>query len=505
MNESMYKRRWWTLGVLIVGLLVIGFDTTILTVALPTLSGELDASTTALQWIVNIYILFLAAFLLAAGAFGDKYGRKKVLFIGLILFGITSVMAGFSKSTEMLIVARAFMGVAAAIMLPLTISILPTVFPAHERGKAISIWAAGMGVGLMIGPLIGGFLLEHFAWGSIFFINLPIIFITILGVIFFVPESNDPHAPKIDWTGVILSSVGLMALVYGLTEGPENGWLSMETWIPASAGLAVLIIFVVHQHKVKHPMLDLNIFRNARFTWATVAGTMLMFVLAGLLFFITQYMDFFFDATPLESGVKLMPLLGAYVIGAVLSDVIVKKTGTKWVVVIGLIVLGIGLYFLSMLTADSTYKQLALCFIFQGLGMGLILAPSMDAVMESLSLAELGIGSAVNNALRQVGSTIGIAVLGSIISYKYEAGMADKLSGLPAEVLHHASQSIGAAKHIALKLETPVREQLLLNAGNAFLDGVQIALYISIGFIFIAMITTILFLPSRSRNDNNQK
>lgn len=505
MNQKAYKRRWWTLGVMIVGLLVIGFDTTILTVALPVLSSELDASTTALQWIMNIYILFLAAFLLAAGSFGDRYGRKKVLFVGLILFGITSILAGLTESTEMLIIARALMGIAAAIMLPLTISILPTVFPDHERGKAISLWAAGMGVGLLIGPLIGGFLLDHFAWGSIFLINIPIILVTIVGVIFFVPESKDPNPRRIDWGGMILSSIGLMLLVYGLTEGPENGWLSLEMVVPIIIGLASLIVFMIHQKKSKQPMLDVNIFRNARFTWATVAGTILMFVLAGLLFFITQYLDFFFNTTPLEAGIKLMPLIGAYVIGAILSDKIVKKIGTKWIVTIGLSVLAIGLFLFTILDATSTYGNLVYCLIIQGIGMGLVLAPAMDAVMESLSLTEVGIGSAVNNALRQVGSTIGIAVMGSVISYRFEEGLINKMPDMPADLLYHASQSIGAAKLIALKLETPMQEQLLLNAGNAFLDGVQIALFIGIGFIIVAIITTILFLPSHAKNQSLER
>jgi len=505
MTEKVYKQRWWTLAVMIIGLLIIGFDTTILTVALPTLASELEANTTELQWIMNIYVLFLASFLLAAGSFGDKYGRKKVLFIGLILFGITSIMAGFSQSVEMLMVARAFMGVAAAIMLPLTISILPTVFPAEERSQAISLWAAGMGVGLMIGPLLGGFLLNHFSWGSIFFINIPIILITIIGVIFFVPESKDMNASKLDWGGITLSSIGLMAIVYGLTEGPEQGWLSLEMILPTSIGLIVLIVFVIHQQKIKYPLLNLSIFHNARFTWGTIVGSILMFVLSGLLFFITQYMNFFFDATPLESGIKLMPLLGAYVIGAILSDIFVKRIGTKWMIVIGLFVMGVGLYFLSVLKADVTYGLFAMSLIIQGIGMGWILAPSMDAVMESLPQAELGVGAAVNNTIRQVGSTIGIAVLGSAISYWYTKGLTDKLAKFPDEVSGVASQSVGAAKLIALKLESPLKEQLSLNAGNAFLDGVNIALLISIALIIIAIIITILFLPSYSNDTFKEK
>lgn len=496
MTKKLYKKRWWALGVLIISLLIVGLDTTILTVALPILSDELNASITELQWIMNIYVLFLAAFLLPAGSFGDKCGRKKVLFIGLILFGVTSIMAGFSQSVELLMVARALMGIAAAIMLPLTISILPAVFPPEERRKAVSLWAAGMGVGLMIGPLLGGFLLEHFVWGWIFFINIPIIFIAIIGVFYFVPESKDGDAPKTDWIGILVSSIGLMALVYGLTEGPEHGWLNSMTTFPVIIGIILVVIFVLYEKRLKNPLLDLKIFENPRFTWGTIVGTILMFILSGLLFFITQYMNFFFDATPLESGIKLMPLLGAYVVGAMLSDLLVGRLGTKWVIVAGLFVMGIGLFLLATLTTDITYGKFANSLIVQGVGMGLILAPSMDAVMESLPQAELGLGSGVNNAIRQVGSTVGIAVLGSVISFSYENGVANYLPDFPDEILNAVSQSIGAAKHIALKLETPLQEQLSLYAGNAFHDGVQMALFISIWLIIAGIIVTIIFFPS---------
>ncbi|MFT9816081.1 MFS transporter [Lysinibacillus sp. NPDC056185] len=495
-QKNVYKRRWWALSVLIIGLLVIGFDTTILTVALPVFVKELDASTTDLQWIMNIYILFLAAFLLSAGSIGDKYGRKKVLLIGLILFGITSIMAGMSDSTEMLIVARALMGIAAAIMLPLTMSIVPTIFPNNERGKAISIWAAGMGVGLLIGPLVGGFLLEHYAWESIFFVNLPIIAVTLVGVIFLVPESKDTASPKLDWSGMILSGLGLMLIVYGITEGPEKGWLSWETLLSIIIGLILLIFFVMYQRTIKHPMLDLSLFKNKRFTWATVAGCVVMFVLSGLLFFVTQYMVFFFNLTPLETGVRLMPFIGAYVVGTLISNGITSKIGTKWIIVAGLFVTAVGLYIMSMLNGDSTYSNLVVSFIVIGFGMGLMLAPAMDAVMESMPLQEVGIGSAVNNALRQVGGTLGIALMGSVITYNYERDLANSLNQMPNSLLKHAQQSIGAAKQIALKLEMPMKEQLLTHAGNAFLDGMKIALIIGIIVTIVGIITTILFLPS---------
>jgi|SRR5690625_753158 len=505
MNNQVYKRRWWTLSVLVIGLLVIGFDTTILTVALPVLTKELGASTTDLQWIMNIYILFLAAFLLSAGSMGDKYGRKKLLLIGLILFGLTSVMAGMSNSTEMLITARGLMGIAAAIMLPLTMSIVPTIFPTNERAKAISIWAAGMGVGLLIGPLIGGFLLENYRWESIFFVNLPIIIVTFIGVILLVPESKDNNASKLDWLGMILSGFGLMLIVYGITEGSEKGWFNLEILVTLTIGVCLLILFITYERKTNHPMLNITIFKNRRFTWSTVVGCVVMFVLSGLLFFITQYMEFFFNLTPLETGVKLMPLIGAYVVGAVLSDEIANKIGTKWIIILGLFILTIGLYLMSILNSDSTYSHLVVCFVVQGFGMGLILAPAMDAVMESLSLEEVGIGSAVNNALRQVGGTLGIALLGSVISYNYEQTLAHSLKQVPDSFLNLAQQSIGAAKQIAEKLEVPMKEQLLLKAGEAFLEGMHIALIISIGFVCAAILVTILFLPSFSNNKSPQK
>lgn len=490
------KNRWWALTVLVISLLVIGFDTTILTVALPVLTVELNASTTDLQWIMNIYILFLAACLLSAGTIGDKYGRKKILLIGLVLFGLTSMMAAMSNSTEMLIVARGLMGVAGAIILPLTMSIVPTIFPAHERAKAISIWAAGMGVGLLIGPLIGGLLLEYYTWKSIFLINIPIILLTIIGVFLFIHESKDVKASKLDIVGMILSGVGLMLVVYSITEGPEEGWLSIKTFVPMMMGLLLLIVFILYQKRSKHPMLDLALFKNKRFTWATIAGVVVMFVLSGLLFFITQYMEFFFHYTPLKTGVRLMPLIGTYVIGALASNVITKRVGTKWIISIGLFVFGMGLYLMSTMQIDSTYGDLVISFIVQGFGMGLMLAPAMDAVMESLPRADVGIGSAINNALRQVGGTLGVAIMGSAISYYYEGEVESRLANAQPKMVETIQQSIGAAKQIAFKLEMPMKEHVLLHAGEAFLGGMKIALMIAVILVALGIITTLLFLPS---------
>src|SRR5699024_3578932 len=497
-----HRRKWWVLAVLVFGLLVIGFDTTILTVALPVLTDELGASTTELQWIVNMYILLLAAFILVAGSFGDRFGRKKVLLIGLVVFGVASVVAGYSTSTEMLIFARGMMGVGAAIMMPLTISILPTVFPPDERGKAISIWSAGMGIGLLIGPLLGGYVLVHFDWGAIFLINIPLIMITIVGVVYFVPESHDSRARKMDWLGMVLSSSGLIFIVYALTEAPEKGWGSPQIIAALSGGVIVLIAFILWQWKNPFAMLDLDLFRNARFTWATVAGTVMMFILAGILFFITQYLAFFYDATPFESGVKLMPLVEAYTIGALGSNVLTKKAGEIWTIITGFVVLGIGMYMFTLLTVESEYVDLVYCFVIQGLGMGLMLAPAMDAVMGSLHLDEVGIGSAVNNILRQVGSTLGIALMGSIISYVYADGIHDRASAFtpqpPKEMVDTLADSIGAAKHMALMLEKPMQKQVLLEAGNAFLDGVHAAVWFGVGGIILAIVTTVLFFPKHA-------
>src|SRR5690625_2996426 len=272
-----------------------------------------------------------------------------------------------------------------------------------------------------------------------------------------------------------------MLIVYGITEGSEKGWFNLEILVTRTIGVCLLILFITYERKTNHPMLNITIFKNRRFTWSTVVGCVVMFVLSGLLFFITQYMEFFFNLTPLETGVKLMPLIGAYVVGAVLSDEIANKIGTKWIIILGLFILTIGLYLMSILNSDSTYSHLVVCFVVQGFGMGLILAPAMDAVMESLSLEEVGIGSAVNNALRQVGGTLGIALLGSVISYNYEQTLAHSLKQVPDSFLNLAQQSIGAAKQIAEKLEVPMKEQLLLKAGEAFLEGMHIALIISIG------------------------
>lgn len=491
------KRRWWILGVLTFSFLIIGFDATILSVALPVLAADLQASTTDLQWITNAYLLVLAALLLPAGSFGDRYGRKKLLLLGLVIFGITSAMAGYASDLNVLIAARALMGIGAAIITPLTLSILPTVFPVEERGKAIGIWAAGAGIGLLIGPLLGGWLLEHYVWGSVFLINLPLIALVIVAALFLVPESKAPDSPRMDWLGMILSGLGFSLLIYGLIEGARKSWTDAEIIGTLAGGGVLLILFVLWQLKTKHPLLHMDLFKSRDFTWGTVAGCFVMFSLSGLLFFVTQYIQFVLGNSPLDTGIKLMPLIGAYVVGAIFSDVLATRLGRKWIVSGGLFILAIGFYLLSIVDVNSAYLFVTLCLIIQGLGMSLAMAPAMDAVMGSLPLAQAGVGSAVNNTLRQVCSTLGIAVLGSALSTGYSRSMRG-VEGLPAEINEIASLSIGTARQVALQIESPIREQLVMKADQAFIDGMSAALLFGAAMLIVGTIITVIFLPSRT-------
>lgn len=497
-----YKWRWWTLAVLTLSLLVIGFDATILNVAIPELSRELNASTTDLQWIIDSYLLVFAGLLLPAGYFGDRFGRKKMLLIGLFIFAVTSVIAANATSTETLIIARAFMGVGAAIIMPLTFSILPTIFASEERSKATSIWAAGSGLGLLLGPIIGGFLLKHFSWTSVFWINVPFVTIVLIGGLFLIPESKSTHAPRMDIVGMLLSSLGLASLVYGIIEIPVKGWLAWETLVPNFGGIVLLIAFVAWERFAREPLLDMKLFSNKRFSWGTVAVCTCLFAFMGMMFFLTQYVQFVLGYSAYETGIRITPLMGALVVGSLFADFMVKKFGSKWVIALGLLIMGIGLWVFSTVELSDSYSYLATCLAIIGLGTGISMAPAMDAVMEALPIDRVGIGTAVNNAFRQMSGTLGVAIMGSLVASLYKDNLSDSaaMASFPAEVTDNVKQSIGVAQAVAAKLPAEQGEVLIQAADSAFIDGMRIALEAGAGIMVLGVIATIIFLPSRAEN-----
>src|SRR3954466_10926288 len=442
-------RRWWTLFVLCFSLLVIGRDNTTLNVALPTLQRDLGASASQLQWVVDVYMLVFAGVLLTAGSLGDRFGRRRALTIGLLAFGTGSLLSALAGSAELLIATRALMGIGGAFIMPSTLSILTATFPAHERGKAIGIWAGCSGIGIAIGPVAGGWLLEGHGWGAIFLVNLPIVALALIAGRFLVPESRDESAPRLDPRGFALSFAGLTALVWAIIEAPSRGWTS-----PAIAGAfafaaVVLAAFAAWELRAPEPMLDVKLFRNPRFSASSAAVTLAFFALFGMIFFLTQYLQFVRGYEPLEAGVRMLPVAGGLILAGPLSALLTARVGAKAVVAAGLAVIGGALWLLGGCDATTPYWHIAAALLALGVGMASTMAPATDAIMGSLPFAKVSVGSAVNDTTRTTGGALGVAVLGSLLASGYRAHMDAAVSSLPAPARDAAQDSLGGAMAVA--------------------------------------------------------
>jgi EmrB/QacA subfamily drug resistance transporter len=396
-------RRWVILAVLCVALLIVGIDGTIVNVALPTLVREIGASNSQLQWIVDAYTIVFASFLLIAGNTGDRVGRKRCLLVGLVIFGAGSFGCSRVSSAEPLIVLRGVQGLGAAFIMPATLSILTNVFrDPTERARAIALWAGVSGLGIVIGPLAGGFLLEHFWWGAVFLINVPIAIVAIVAVALVVPESKDADAPALDVLGTALSTVGLISLLFGIIEGSTRGWTD-PVIIACFAGAAILLTaFVIWERRTDHPILDVRFFANPRFSAASIAVTLVFFAMFGTLFFVSQYLQFVLGYSALQSGVALIPVAAALMVAAPLSAKLVEWFGTKAVVATGLGVVALALFVFSFATTTSGYGIVAAVLILIGVGMGLAMAPATDSIMGSLPPERAGVGSAVTTRLERL-------------------------------------------------------------------------------------------------------
>ncbi len=432
------SRRWLALGVLCLSLLAIVVDNTIVNVALPTLVRDLDANVSELQWVVDAYTLVFAGLLLLAGALGDRFGRRRTLLVGLAIFGIASAAAAYASGVGGLIAARAVMGAGAAFIMPATLSLLVSVFTdTRERAMAVGIWAATAGLGVALGPVVGGFLLDHFWWGSIFIVNVPLTAIAIVAGRGLIPESRDPVARRIDWTGAALSAAGLVALVWAIIEAPSKGWTSAPVVGAAAFAAAALVAFVVQQRRAAEPLLDVRLFRDPRFTAATSTITVLFFALFGFLFLSTQYLQFVLGFSPSEAGLRVLPYAGAMIVFAPLSSRLVVRFGTKRVATAGMVLFSAGLAIAATIATTGGYGRLAAALLLMGAGMGLAGAPATESIMGSLPPERANIGAAVNDTTRELGGALGVAVVGSIMSSLYATQLPD---GVPAA----ARESLGA-------------------------------------------------------------
>jgi EmrB/QacA subfamily drug resistance transporter len=489
-------RRWWTLAVLCLSLLVIGLDNTILNVALPTLQRDLDASTSQLQWIVDVYMLVFAAVLLTAGSLGDRFGRKRALTFGLLVFGAGSLGSALAETPAMLIAMRGLMGIGGAFIMPSTLSILTATFPAHERGKAIGIWAGVSGIGIALGPVSGGWLIEHYEWSSIFLVNLPVVVVALIAGRWLVPESRDESAPRLDLGGFALSSTALATLVWGLIEAPARGWtdgLVLGAFALAVAGLAA---FVAWERRVREPMLDVALFRNPRFSASSAAISLAFFALFGMIFFLTQYLQDVQGYTALEAGIRTMPVAAGLVLGGPLSAKLTERLGIKIVVPAGLTVLAGAMWLLTLPTAGSGYGLIAAALVLLGLGMATAMAPATDAIMGSLPEAKMSVGSAINDATRVTGGALGVAVLGSLLASGYRGDMESVTGALPAPAQEAAQDSLAGALAISERLGDG---SLAAAAQDAFLSGMHTAALVAAAVALAGAVVAAVFLPGRER------
>lgn len=492
-------RRWLVLAVVCVAVFVTTLDGLIVNIALPSLATELGATTRQLQWIVDAYLLVFTGSLLAAGGLGDRFGRRRTLITGLALFGATSAYAGSVGTPAALIGARALMGIGAAAIFPATLAIITNVFTdSRERAKAIGIWSAVSGIGVAAGPIAGGWLLEHFWWGSIFYVNIPVVVLAIGAAIAFVPESKDQHTPPLDRVGLTLSITSISALVFTIIEAPRYGWLSAFSLTGFAVALALIASFVSWELRVEHPLLPVRIFENLRFSAASVSVTSAFFALFGFVFLITQYFQLIRRYTPLQAGVRTLPVAFSIALASVLSPLLVHRIGTKRVVAGGLASMSIGFLWVSTASAATPYLEIVGQMILLGAGLGSTTAPATESIMGSLSLDKAGVGSAVNDTTRELGGTLGVAVVGSVFTSIYVSKLAHGtiFNTLPAQAQALTKDSVAAAGRVAPQLGSNA-SKYLTEVSNAFLSGlaascIMVAVVAAAGSLF-----ALCYLPAR--------
>ena len=469
-DPVVYRRRWFLLGVMCLSLVMVVMSVSGLNVALPSMQRDLGASASALQWIVDSYALVFAALLLPAGALGDRFGRKRALILGLLVFTTGSVVGGLGTGSAQVVIGRVITGIGAAFVMPATLSLLTTIFPPQERRRAIATWAGFAGAGAAVGPILSGALLEHFWWGAVFLVNLPIVAVVVAAVAIFSPTSKDPEATPLDPVGAGLSLVGLGALVYGIIEGPELGWTSTQVLI-AYAGAAIgLVGFLVWERRTPHPMLPLTLFKDRRLSVGSAVVTVAFFIMFGLFFLFTLYLQFVRGYSPLSAGLSTLPLAVTLVAIAPRSAVLAERVGTGMVMTSGFVLVSAGFAVFALVVGPTTpYVVLAGALVLLGAGMSLTAAPATGSIMSAVPPAKAGVGSAINDTTREVGGALGIAVLGSIASAVYRSSVDLGGLSLPPEVRKAATESVGAATVLAEHV--PGGAQLAGRAGTAFTDA----------------------------------
>ena len=472
-RPEIESRKWLLLGIMNLSLVLVVMSVSGLNTALPTIQRDLDATASELQWIVDAYAVLFAGVLLTAGALGDRFGRKRALVAGLIVFAISAVLGGLAQDATQVIASRALMGVGAAFVMPATLSIITSIFAPHERAKAIAIWAGFAGAGASLGPILTGGLLEGFWWGSTLLVNVPIALAVVAAVWWFAPDSRDETHSPLDFGGALFSLAGLSTLIFGIIQGPEDGWTSGLVLVSFLVSAASLSLFVWWERRIEHPMLPLELFANRRFSVGSGAITAAFFVMFGFFFLMTQYLQFGRGYSPLEAGLASLPLALTFVAVSPRSASLAEHYGAHRVMAAGLGIVAVGFAAMTSLTNNTPYFVIAVAFAVLGAGMGMTAAPGTGEIMSSVPLSKAGVGSAVNDTTRELGGALGIALLGSVANSAYRSNVDLDGIGLSAEAAEAAGESIGAASAVASSV--PDGRALVTEAASAFTDAFNLA------------------------------
>jgi MFS transporter, DHA2 family, multidrug resistance protein len=495
---SLGTRKWWALGALMLAVLAVGLDSTVLSVALPTLAVALHASESDLQWFLSGYLLTLAAAMLPLGLLGDRFGRKKVMLCSLALFGAGSAACAYAPSASAFTAARLVLGLAGAGVIVMALSALTVLFTEAERPRAVGIWAAANFLALPIGPILGGWLLQHYWWGWVFLINVPVALVGLVATSALIPESRAPVRPGLDPVGVVTSTAGLVGLTYGMIEAGRNGWGDATALIPMLAGLVVVVGFFLWERLLTRrpggqPLVDLSLFRSPAFTWGVVLMAILVLAMIGALFTMPQYFQGVQGIDAMGSGLRLLPLIGGLVVGAVPADRIVRLVGAKITAVLGFVLLVAGMLIGATTTVGADDSFVGAWMALIGLGMGMTLATTASAALSELSQERSGVGSAVMQALQKVGGPFGTAIMGSVLSTTYLGHL--HLAGLPPVAAAAVKQSLFGGIAVASALHSPA---LLASVRTAFVDGMDVSLLVAAGIAAVGALLALVFLPTRA-------
>ena len=497
-DPKVHDRRWWILAVLIVSLFTVNLDNTVLNVALPTLARSLHADTSQLQWMVDAYVLLFAGMLLAAGALGDRFGRRRVMLIGLVLFGVGALASAFAPNSETLILLRAAMGVGGALIVPSTLSVTSQVFTMEERPKAIGIWTGVSGLGIVAGPVLAGWLLEHYAWGAIFLINVPIVLISLVGVVALVPEGRSADAAKLDIPGIGLSVGGLVTLVYGIIEAPGAGWTSAAEL--AAFGLAGLMLagFVVRELTTSEPLLDVRLLARPAFGSSILAVLLTSFGLFGSMFFLSQYLQGVLSFGTMEAGFSILPLAIAMAVFSPAALMLARLIGTRLTVAGGMACVAAGLLVMRLAGTTDGYPAVATTLFLVGAGMGVAMTPPTVVMIRALPRSKQGVASAMNSTARELGGALGVAILGSLANPIYAAGVRPATAVLPAGAGTAVHDSLAGAGVVASYLPAAQADALMGVARSAFVDGMGAAVVAGAIVALAGAVVALAFLPGRA-------